>query len=305
MDAMAAALRARDALMSHLIDWVRDEHAQVLDDAGAQTMLIRLLRGATGRSMSLIWALNDFRPDDGGPPLTARFAALPDLAPAERDIARGLAGSSLDVYRVRASTAGLGVELESLSCDERVELVGERGLGLLAVGDILVARVVRATSPTTLWGLAARFGPASERRWCARLATLPADPAEAALALLTFHPDDAAEPLPDGLRLCTRTWPIDDDDLVIEALEDDDAFECLGEALPSGWAFAWIDDRERGHPDLGGWTEDDDIEIARLVVCERKMTVVSADRDILLEVGSHVERRVRERITTAPVGQAA
>jgi hypothetical protein len=110
--------------------------------------------------MSLIWALNDFRPDDGGPPLTARFAALPDLAPAERDIARGLAGSSLDVYRVRASTAGLGVELESLSCDERVELVGERGLGLLAVGDILVARVVRATSPTTLWG----SRPASARR---------------------------------------------------------------------------------------------------------------------------------------------
>lgn len=229
----------------------------------------------------------------------ARFAALADLAPAERDIARGLVDSSLGVYRVRASVAGLGVELESLNCGDRIELVGERNLQLLDVGDIVVARLVLATCPVTLWGLAACFGAAGDRRWAARLATLPQDPAQAALALLLFHPDDTAEPLPDGLQLLTRAWPIDDDELVIEAIEHDDMFECLGEALPSGWAFAWVDNPGHGHPDLGGWTEDDDIELARLVVSDRAMTAYSGDRDILLEVVSHVERRLGDHLRDA------
>jgi len=51
---MAGTLRARDALMSRLINWVRHEHTQVLEDASVHTTLVRLLRGATGRSMSLI-----------------------------------------------------------------------------------------------------------------------------------------------------------------------------------------------------------------------------------------------------------
>jgi hypothetical protein len=236
----------------------RSRCAHVLEDAGVHTTLVRLLRGATGRSMSLIWALNGFRPSDGGPPLMVRFSALTDLTPAERDIARGLADSGLGVYSVRAGVAGLGVELASLHCGDRVEILGERGLEMLDVGDIVVARVVCATSPTTLWGAGGQIGPAGQRRWCARLATLSEDPAQAALALLSFHPDDTAEPLPDGLQLLTRAWRIDDDELVIEALEDDNAFECVGEALPSGWAYAWIDDLDCGHPDLGGWTEDDD-----------------------------------------------
>jgi hypothetical protein len=47
-----------------------------------ETMSIRVLGGATGRSMSLVWALNDYLPEDGGPSLMARLAALP-TDPAE------------------------------------------------------------------------------------------------------------------------------------------------------------------------------------------------------------------------------
>lgn len=70
--------------------------------------------------------------------------------------------------------------------------------------------------------------PGNERRCLARLATLPADHAQAGLILLEFHPDDAAEPLPDGLELPAKTWPIDDDEAVLEALEDEQLLECIG-----------------------------------------------------------------------------
>ena len=60
------------------------------------------------------------------------------------------------------------------------------------------------------------------------------------------------------------TWHIDDDDEVLEALEDDDLLECIGEHIPSGWAFAWLDDADCGSVDLGGWVEDGDI--AHIVV---------------------------------------
>jgi hypothetical protein len=303
-DAVAAELRSRDALLARLIDWVRDEHLQVLEDAERETAVVRMLRGRTGRSMSLIWALNDVRPRDGGPPLMSRFAALSDLDPVERDIAIGLADARLDVYRVCAGTSAT-VQLESLAGGARVEILAEDGLQELDVGDIVVARVVGTTLQPTLWGLVARFDCTGMRRWLALLADLPTDRERASLILLSFHPDDAAEPLPDGIDLLTRTWPIDDDDAVLEALEDDDSFECIGEAIPSGWAFSWIEEGTCGCLDLGGWTEDDDIEVARLVVREREMIVVSGDRDTLRKVTAHVQRYVWELIAAPRLGRAA
>jgi hypothetical protein len=80
--------------------------------------------------------------------------------------------------------------------------------------------------------------------------------------MLSFHPDNAAAPLPDGLRVLTEVWPIDEDDAVLDALEADSLFHGIGEALPSGWAFAWLDDASSGRPDLGGWSDsDDEIEV--------------------------------------------
>jgi hypothetical protein len=45
MDAVAGELRDRDALLAKLIDWVKYEHAETLEDAGRETTLVRMLCG--------------------------------------------------------------------------------------------------------------------------------------------------------------------------------------------------------------------------------------------------------------------
>ena len=255
LDVVARELRKRDAFLGDLTAWLRAEHAQTLEDAGSDTMLIRMLRGVSGRGMSMVWALNDYLPADGGPTLMERYIARPELDPSARAIARGLAEARLDVCRVRAVTPGVCLELESLRDSTSVRVAWRDGLEHFRVAEILVARVVDATAAPTLWGPGARFPADGERRWRARLAALPADPAQAALTILGFHPDDAAEPLPDGVDLHKIAWSIKDDGRALELIEDDDLWECLGEAIPSGWAFARPDDATSGVTDLGGWRE--------------------------------------------------
>jgi hypothetical protein len=43
--------------------------------------------------------------------------------------------------------------------------------------------------------------------------------------VLGFRPDDAAEPVTDGIQLHTLTWSISDDEAVLEALEREDLWE--------------------------------------------------------------------------------
>jgi hypothetical protein len=104
LDVVARELRERDAFLSDLTPCLRAEHAQTLEDAGNHTTLIRMLRGVTGRGMSMVWALNDYLPADGGPTLMERYIARPELSPSASAIARGLAEAPLDVYRVRSVT---------------------------------------------------------------------------------------------------------------------------------------------------------------------------------------------------------
>jgi hypothetical protein len=298
LGAVARELRERDAVLGDLIEWLKDEHQQELEDASAETTPIRLPGGPTGRSMSLVWALNDYMPVDGGPPLMVRYAERPDLDPSAREVARELAEARLEVYRVSATVPDVWVEVEPLLGGAQVRLPFQDGLERLQEGEILVARLVTATAMPTPWGLGARFAAASERRWRARLAALPADPARAALTVLGFHPDDAAEPLPDRLQLQTTAWWIDDDEAVCESLEAEDLWECIGQAIPSGWAFSWPDDAASEALDLGGWREvDGEIEIARLIVCEREMTLLSADHQTTIELVALLEESLRGLIT--------
>ena len=228
LDAVARELRDRDAFLGGLIAWLRSEHEQDIEEAGSHTALIRILRGVTGRSMSMVWAINDYCPADGGPPLIQRYAARAGVSETERAIARGLADARLDAYRVRAVAVGVWLELESLADGTSVRVAWRDGLEQLDLGEVLLARVVRATSLPTLWGLGARFPAGGERRWRARLATLPAIRRQAALALLEFHPDDVAEPLPDRVELQAVRWSIKDDEAVLEAIEDDELVAVAG-----------------------------------------------------------------------------
>ena len=297
LDVVARELRDRDAFLGDLIAWLRAEHEQEIEDAGSHTSLIRILRGVTGRSMSTVWALNDYLPADGGPPLIQRYAARPELSESERAIARGVAEARLDAHRVQSVAPGVWLELKSLRDGTSTRIAWRDGLEYLDLGEVLVARVVQATSLPTLWGLGARFPAGGERRWRARLVTLPADPAQAALALLEFHPDDFAEPLPDGVELHTITWSIEDDEDLLEELEDDDAWECLGQAIPDGWVFAWPDDADSGATDLCGWQKQPgEIEAARLIVREDLVELLDADLGQLREIASRLEVRLGELI---------
>jgi hypothetical protein len=305
-DAAARELRERDAMLEDLIAWVRDEHQQTLQDAGRETTLIRLLRGRRGRNMSLVWALTDFMPADDGPPLIARYAARGDLSPSARALAWGLAQARLDVFRVRSTVGSIWLEIEPLVGGPSLRISCQDEPERPEVGDILVARVVTATAIPTLWGLCERFAADGEQRWLAQLAALPTDPAQAALTVLGFHPDDAAEPLPDGLELHAHTWSIDDDEVVLEEIEHQDAWQCIGQAIPSGWAFSRLQSEGSGARDLGGRREhDDEIEVARLIVGEHEMTLVSADRGILLEIVADVEHSLGGLIAPASDALAA
>jgi hypothetical protein len=306
LETVARELRERDAVLRDVIEWVREEHQQELEDASAETTLIRLLRGPIGRSMSLLWALNDYIPADGGPPLMVRYAQLPDTDPYPCEIVRGLAEARLETYRVSATVPNVWVEVEPLRGGALMRLPFQDGFGHLQEGEILVARMVTATTMPTPWGHGARFAADSERRWRARLAALPADPAEAALSVLGFHPDDAAEPLPDGLQLYTMVWQVDGDDTVCETLEAEEVWECIGQAIPSGWAFSWPDDTASEALDLGGLREGDgEIELARLIVCEREMTLLSADYKAITELAAVLEGNLRGLITPRSEALAA
>jgi hypothetical protein len=81
---------------------------------------------------------------------------------------------------------------------------------------------------------------------------------------------------------------------VLEALENEDLWESLGEEIPSGSAFAWPEDATAAGRDLGGWQEHaGEIEIARLIVRERDIALLSADRETLLEIAVHLEASLR------------
>jgi len=243
-----------------------------------------------GRSVSTVWALGDYVPADGGPPLMARYAQRPELDPASREIARGLAQARLGVYRVNATVPGVWIDVEPLLGGAPLRLPFQGGLEHLQAGEVLVMRLVTATSVPTPWGGGFSFAADSQRRWHARLAALPADRAQAALVVLGFHPDDAAEPLPDGLALQSARWTVEDDTEVCEALEHEDLWQCSGQAIPEGWAFSWPGDAAARALDLGGLQrEDGEVELARAIVCEHELTLLSADHKTLIQLAALLE----------------
>src|SRR5450755_4384763 len=124
---VARELRARDELVDDVVAWLRAEHEQTIDEALSEAMWIRALGGVTGRSMSFVWALNDYRPGDGGPSLMARYAERPELTPPARAIARGLTDARLDVYQVGATVPGLWLELAPLRDNAPVRLGWQDG----------------------------------------------------------------------------------------------------------------------------------------------------------------------------------
>jgi hypothetical protein len=70
--------------------------------------------------------------------------------------------------------------------------------------------------------------------------------------------------------------------------------------------FAWPEEASSGGRDLGGWREHaGEIEVARLIVGERDIALLSADRGTLLEIASHLEESLRGLIAPRPDALAA
>lgn len=300
-DDVAAKIREHDAVFDDVVEWVQDQHSGVVVAAGERTRLIRLMGGAAGRSMSAHWALGDYRDASGAQPLLQRYAEREDLDLRVRTIARELAAARLAVHRVVSCQPSLLI-LEVLDDGARLELRGEQGLGTLAPGELVVARIAAtATGPTTL-GMARRHGSDCERRWRARLSTLPPDPCEASLAILQFIAEDAAEPLPD-LVLHAATLEIDDAEFALDDLGDDEWFQDLGLALPAGYAYGWPIDDEATAVDLGGLASFELAEGARVTVTDDCAVVVSSCPTVLDQVVAHL--RTLEAFAIAAVPHAA
>ncbi len=166
LEAVAHELRERDELLDDVIAWLKDEHEETLHEASNETTLIRMLRGPIGRNMSLVWALNDYVPADGGPSLMARYAERPELSPPARAIALGLVEARLDVYRVRSTVPGLWLEIEPLTDGVRRRVAWRDRLERLHIGEILVTRVVDHTTLATAWGSACASPPTASALGC-------------------------------------------------------------------------------------------------------------------------------------------
>ena len=112
---------------------------------------------------------------------------------------------------------------------------------------------------------------------------------------------------PDGwVDLVSAGWPIDDEDIVLEAIEEDDRIESIGEAMPEGYAFSWLENAACGRRDLGGWRDGDgEIEVARVVVDKRAVTLVSGDRETLRTVGAELEQILEGPIRRGSDAEAA
>lgn len=68
----------------------------------------------------------------------------------------------------------------------------------------------------------------------------------------------------------------------------------------------WAAQPGTGVPDLGGCGGGDgEIEAARLIVCEREMTLISADRRTLVELGALLEQSLGWAISARPETLAA
>jgi hypothetical protein len=81
-------------------------------------------------------------------------------------------------------------------------------------GDIILTRLIFGSPAPSIWGAGAVFETASAGKWTRHVETLPVDRAEAALALLNFHPDDHAEPLVDRRGRISTSWTVVDRDLL-------------------------------------------------------------------------------------------
>jgi hypothetical protein len=285
--------REVDGVFQGMVDWISEECPELYEEAGELTRFERLMRGPLMRRHYSLWAMIDYRPSDDGPPLAARYATRVGISPAEQACAERIAGTKLGVHRVLDVVPGIWLDLQAVAGDEPVRAIAPLASTHTQAGDIILTRLIFGSPAPSIWGAGAVFETASAGKWTRHVETLPVDHAEAALALLNFHPDGHAEPLVDRRGRISTSWTVYDDELVLDALEEDSLFESLGQEIGGGWAFAW----SRGDRHLrAAESEPDDVErdeLARIVVDRDLLTVYAINRAVSEELAAHLARELR------------
>jgi len=198
-EAVARAARFEEAVSGRIQDWATrqfdDEIGTALEEyAGSRRRL-----GDDDLAIFVEWFHTDRELADGATP-AERYAARPDLAPAERAAAARIAAARLGLHRVLAVEPGVSLVLEDVVSGGLATVRSQRVSRAAVRWDILLGRVMEG-EPQSLWGPTRTFTPAEEPEVLAELERLARSdgrgvdgpsPARAfrthALALMRFTP---------------------------------------------------------------------------------------------------------------------
>lgn len=197
----------------------------------------------------LHWLLLDRELSGGGTP-AQRYAALPQLSDADREVAVRIAAARPGIHRVIACEPGHALELEDVLRGGRIRVHSDSVSRAAAIWDVLVARVMAGPRGASLWGPTAFFAFDEENELLEAFAALGRDAdLEQALRrhwreLITFTPPSRDRPLEvltaegDPLVDARAAWSIADDEAVFERLEP--PLEYVGEDDDRADVFEWL-----------------------------------------------------------------
>jgi hypothetical protein len=241
----AADVRREERVGREGEEWAFAQFGDELIAAGLE--LTRRLAGSSQATwITWHWVMLDYELR-GGATAAGRYAALPRLSPADRDIATRIARSRVGVHRVLSSRPGDGLDLADLLRGGQVTVASAGVSRQAADGDLLVARIMDGPS-RSLWGPARVFSPRHAGVLVDEVTRLAGQDCEQALrdnwpTLMTL---DTTHP-----RLVARAaWDIDDPGDAFDALPDALEYDRLEDGAD---VFLWR--IGPGPADYGGFFE--------------------------------------------------
>lgn len=211
-------------------------------------------------SVALCWLLIDRELAEGGGTPAQRYAELPDITEAERELARRIAQSRLGLQRVRDVAPGDWIDLEDLLSGAKVRVASPNVSQEAVRWHVLLCRVMTGGPYPSLWGGAAFYEPAEEPELLVALGRIAGDnglgtgraASEEALRvgageLVCFVPPSRrVEKVPytlegDPVALAEVSWRALDTARVVEELSHAPGLMSVGETDDGGGScFHWV-----------------------------------------------------------------
>jgi hypothetical protein len=211
-------------------------------------------------SVALCWLLIDRELADGGGTPAQRYTELPDIAEAERALARRVTRSRLGLHRVRDVAPGEWIDLEDVLSGAEVRVASPNVSQEAVRWHVLLCRVMTGGPYPSLWGGAAFYEPNEEPELLGVLERIARDnglgTGRAALEealrvgageLVCFVPPSRrVEKVPytlegDPVVLAEASWQALDPARVIEGLSRTPGLVSVGETDDGeGTCFHWL-----------------------------------------------------------------